>query len=116
MVGDLRKLGKAAAAAGKELDRGDPRGCTAFHHACAGGHVDCVKALLKAGCGTARTNDAGETGWALARQSGRQPALMLLRKYAAKGHPELGLELALEQAAAAEEAAAASSIRDASLD
>eukprot|EP01051_Picozoa_sp_SAG22_P007777 SAG22_NODE_560_length_9102_cov_54.310785_4_plen_244_part_00 len=128
MIGDLKKLQKELAKTGSggrggkekkkakekekkdgggSLDTADPRGNTAFHHACAGGHLDCVKELVKAGCDTLRTNDGGATGWALAKQGRREPTLAALRKYGGKGHAHLGLEFALEQAVAAEEAAAA---------
>lgn len=110
MVGDLKKVKKVLLAKEKGLDKGDPRGQTAFHHACAGGHVDCVKELVKAGCDTLRMNDGGVTGWELARKSGRTATLEALRKYGSKGHEGLQLELALEEATAAEEAAATAAV------
>ena len=48
-VSQLRKVLTANAAA---LDNGDHRQYTAFHVACAGGHLGVVKALLDAGCDT----------------------------------------------------------------
>ena len=40
----------------KVLDQGDQRGYTPYHHACAGGHEECVKLLITAGCDTLRTS------------------------------------------------------------
>ena len=37
----------------------------------AGGHVDCMKALVKVGCDTCRLTDGGASGWSLAAQSGK---------------------------------------------
>jgi ankyrin repeat protein len=110
MVGNLKFVKKHAAAESakkRALDEGDARGCTAFHLACAGGHAECAKALLKAGCDALRTNNAGETGWELARQSGRGEVMAALRKYGKKGHQGLQLQLALEEAMFEEAAAAA---------
>ena len=39
---------------------------TAFHVACAGGHVACAEALLHAGCNVSLRNDTGLTGCELA--------------------------------------------------
>ena len=36
---------------------------TAFHLACAGGHVQCVALLLGSGCDTSLRNEDGLTGW-----------------------------------------------------
>ena len=52
----------------KLLDAGDSRNYTAFHVACAGGHVECVRLLCQAGCDTEVVNDVGLTGWELAAQ------------------------------------------------
>jgi hypothetical protein len=59
-------VGAAPKAGG--VDDGDPRGCTAYHHACAGGQLECVKLLLRAGAGTLATSAGAETGWDLAAQ------------------------------------------------
>ena len=59
------------------LNAGDERRCTAFHIACAGGHVDCVRMLLEAGCDTALCNYSGLTGWELAEQLHRSEVLAL---------------------------------------
>ena len=59
------------------LDGGDHRQYTPFHMACAGGHVDCVRLLLDAGCDTALRNDEGLTGWELAAQLQRTDVLAL---------------------------------------
>jgi hypothetical protein len=50
------------------LDGGDKRCYTAFHTACAGGHVACARLLLAAGCDPDLQNNVGLTGWALATQ------------------------------------------------
>ena len=78
-----------------ELDCGDQRGSTAFHHACAGGHVETLELLLAAGCKTTLTDDRGKTGWALARAAGpsRQAVTDLLTAQAQGGHKHLRLEL-----------------------
>ena len=55
------------------MDDGDPRGCTAYHHACAGGQLECVKLLLRAGAGTLATSAGAETGWDLAAQVQGKP-------------------------------------------
>ena len=39
---------------------------TAYHHACANGHAECARLLVKAGCATALASDLGATGWAMA--------------------------------------------------
>ena len=78
-----------------ELDCGDQWGSTAFHHACAGGHVETLELLLAAGCKTTLTDDRGKTGWALARAAGpsRQAVTDLLTAQAQGGHKHLRLEL-----------------------
>eukprot|EP01043_Picozoa_sp_COSAG02_P011894 COSAG02_NODE_446_length_22141_cov_17.963842_6_plen_261_part_00 len=128
MVGDVAKLKKHLAAeladgggkksSGKDkgsnrssgskiLDQGDQRGYTPYHHACAGGHEECVKLLVAAGCDTLRTSDTGMTGWQLASKSGKVGLVAMLRKLAAKGkHARLTLEFAVEEATEAEEHAA----------
>ena len=74
----LRELladpGGAAVAA---LNSGDERRYTAFHIACAGGQVDCVRLLLEAGCDTALCNHCELTGWELAQQLHRGEVLAL---------------------------------------
>ena len=67
-VGDTHSLQKLLRSQAKLLDAGDSRNYTAFHVACAGGHVECVKALCQAGCDTEVVNDVGLTGWELAAQ------------------------------------------------
>ena len=67
-VGDTHTLQKLLRSQAKLLDAGDSRNYTAFHVACAGGHVECVKALCQAGCDTEVVNDVGLTGWELAAQ------------------------------------------------
>jgi hypothetical protein len=116
MVGDLKRLRKEVARAAKRdgrkdrrpLDSGDARGHSAFHLACAGGHADCVKVLVKAGAETNALNDGGSSGWELARRGCKHEVLQLLRGFGQKGHPGLALELELEVVAAAEEGVAAS--------
>jgi ankyrin repeat protein len=111
MVGDLKRLSTEVAKAADDkqlLDKGDPRGCSAFHLACTGGYVDCVKALVKAGAETNALNAGGSSGWELARQGGKQEVLQLLRRFGQKKHPSLALELELELAAVVEEGMAAS--------
>ena len=67
MIGQTDKLKKLLKKdGGKEINLGDGRGFTAFHHACANGHPDCVKQLLVHNCDTLLLNDAGKTGWDLA--------------------------------------------------
>jgi hypothetical protein len=65
MVGRLAKLRAALAAAGGPdgLDAGDARGCTAFHHACAGGHADCAKAAVKVGRGACHPSGSASRRW-----------------------------------------------------
>ena len=72
--GLLADSGGAAMAA---LNAGDERRYTAFHIACAGGHVDCVRLLLEAGCDTALCNHSGLTGWELADELHRSEVLVL---------------------------------------
>lgn len=53
------------------LNEVDGRGWTAYHHACAAGHNECVLALLCAGCGTTHLTPlggslGGKSGWDLA--------------------------------------------------
>jgi hypothetical protein len=104
-AGRLKKLLKTKPS-GAELDAADARGWTAYHHACALGHADCVKLLCIAGAGTAAATPAGETGWQLAerlrreapRPSGGTPGAQeevcaLLARFGKKGHPALALEM-----------------------
>ena len=104
----LSKILKKALAPDEDIDVADSRGYTAYHHACAGGHLECVKALLKAGCDTLRTNDGGATGWQLAEKGGRSDVTAYLSKYGEKGHKGLALELAWMHAVQAEDAVALS--------
>ena len=71
MLGEKEKVKSYAKKDKETLDLGDKRGFTAYHHACANGHADVVKALLKAGANSAMMNDGGRTGWDLAHQMGR---------------------------------------------
>ena len=59
------------------LDAGDKRRFTAFHIACAGGHVQVVKLLLGAGCDCTLENDNGYCGWQLAESLNRVEVLGL---------------------------------------
>ena len=66
-TGDARKLQQALLALAPGLiDQGDHKRYTAFHVACAGGHVACAEALLRAGCNVSLRNDTGLTGCELA--------------------------------------------------
>lgn len=56
---------------------GDKRQYTAFHIACAGGHVACARLLLEARCDPTLLNDAGRTGWQLAESLHRTEVLAL---------------------------------------
>ena len=91
-AGRLKKLLKQTQPSGKELDAADAKGWTAYHHACALGHADCVKLLCVAGTGTAVATPAGETGWQLAEQLRQPKVCALLARFAKKGHPALALE------------------------
>ena len=51
-------------------DKADQDGTTAFHASCAGGHNDCVKALVAAGTDITASDNDGKTGWALATANG----------------------------------------------
>lgn len=66
-----------AGKASVDINSGDSRQYTPFAAACAGGHVDCVSALLEAGCDTQRACDTGLTGWELARDLKRHEVLAL---------------------------------------
>lgn len=55
----------------KALNRGDRRRNTAFHVACAAGHVECARLLIEAGADTELANDTGLNGWELAAQMKR---------------------------------------------
>jgi hypothetical protein len=70
-----KRLGDGAAKA--LLNTGDERQYTPFHVACAGGHADCVRLLLEAGCDTALYNHNGVTGWELANLLHRDEVLAL---------------------------------------
>ena len=75
------------------LDGGDHRQYTPFHMACAGGHVDCVRLLLDAGCDTALRNDEGLTGWELAAQLQRIDVLALQQQQEQQQQEEEGEKL-----------------------
>lgn len=92
MLGEKEKVKSYAKKDKGTLDLGDKRGFTAYHHGCANGHADVVKALLKAGANSAMMNDGGRTGWDLAHQMGRGDVEDLLSKLAAKGSKKLKLE------------------------
>jgi hypothetical protein len=92
MLGEKDKVKSYAKKDSGAIDLGDKRGFTAYHHACANGHADAVKALLKAGCNTAKLNDGGRTGWDLAQEMGRSDVTELLSKLAAKGSKKLKVE------------------------
>ena len=92
MMGEKDKVKSFAKKDAHAIDVGDKRGFTAYHHACANGHADVVKALLKAGCNSAVLNDGRRTGWDLAREMGRTDVTELLSKLAAKGSKKLGAE------------------------
>lgn len=86
-LGDVKKLKKLLTANNpSHIDAGDSRRYTAFHVACAAGHLDCkilfreskpdvsidpglcvpnagARLLRNAGCDTELTNDVGLTGW-----------------------------------------------------
>ena len=106
MVGDHKKLESALKKAHKEkvltqlIDAGDRRAFTAYHHAAANGHVDCVKLLLKGGADTSLPNDMGETGWVLATRAHRADVEEMLRKLAKKKdqNKKLFLETKLREA------------------
>ena len=76
-LGDVKRLQKhlKTEAARKHLNAGDKRQYTAFHVACAGGHVGCARLLLQAGCNASLLNDTGVTGWELAVQLQRWDAI-----------------------------------------
>ena len=77
-VGDSAKLRKLlAAGASVDINSGDTRQYTAFATACAGGHAECVSALLEAGCDTQLACDTGLTGWELAKELKRHDVLAL---------------------------------------
>jgi ankyrin repeat protein len=77
-VGNASKLRVLLAAeASVDINSGDSRQYTPFAAACAGGHVDCVSALLEAGCDTQLACDTGLTGWELARDLKRHEVLAL---------------------------------------
>eukprot|EP01048_Picozoa_sp_COSAG05_P012470 COSAG05_NODE_1249_length_5388_cov_42.102477_6_plen_228_part_00 len=61
------------------FDSGDVKRWTAFHIACAGGHVACCQLLLQSkACDVTLRNDEGLTGWELAEQM-QQVAVLALR-------------------------------------
>ena len=77
-TGDAAKLEKVVATCSPdELNAGDKRQYTAFHIACAGGHVQCVRALLVARCDATLLNDAGYDGWQLAGSLHRAEVLAM---------------------------------------
>lgn len=63
-----------------DLDACDTKSYTPFHVACAGGHTDCVRALLVAGCDPMLRCDTGYTGWELAAQLKRDAVVALQRQ------------------------------------
>lgn len=77
-VGNATKLQILLEAGGSvDINSGDSRQYTPFAAACAGGHADCVSALLEAGCDTQLACDTGLTGWELAKELKRQEVLAL---------------------------------------
>jgi ankyrin repeat protein len=74
------------------LDVADALGWTAYHHACAAGHQECVLVLLLAGCGTTHLTPTGgqlggQTGWGLAAGPPSQVGvLQLLRRVVGGQH------------------------------
>ena len=92
MMGEKDKVKSFAKKDADTIDVGDKRGFTAYHHACANGHAEVVKALLKAGCNSAMLNDGRRTGWDLALEMGRANVTELLSKLAAKGSKKLRAE------------------------
>jgi hypothetical protein len=92
MMGEKDKVKSFAKKDADTIDVGDKRGFTAYHHACANGHAEVVKALLKAGCNSAMLNDGRRTGWDLALEMGRANVTELLIKLAAKGSKKLRAE------------------------
>ena len=81
-----------------------PRCVEACPVACANGHADVVKALLKAGCSTSMLNDSGRTGWDLAQEMGRTNVTELLSKLATKGSKKLSAEARVKELEAQYEA------------
>jgi ankyrin repeat protein len=75
----LRKTSKHGA-----LDAADRRGCTAYHHACGGGHTTVAELLVRAGCDTGCLSDGGKTGWDLAAEARRADVVALLALLAAE--------------------------------
>ena len=67
-LGDAQGLAKLLQAGQHALDAGDGRRYTAYHCACAGGHVECARLLAEAGCDTRLLNDVGLTARQLAAQ------------------------------------------------
>ena len=61
------------------VDAGDAKRWTAFHVACAGGHLACAALLLDAKCNAELRNEDGLTGWELAQQLGHREVLALQR-------------------------------------
>eukprot|EP01043_Picozoa_sp_COSAG02_P027799 COSAG02_NODE_1654_length_11481_cov_3.465033_6_plen_199_part_00 len=92
MMGEKDKVKSLVKKDAETIDAGDKRGFTAYHHACANGHEDVVKVLLKAGCNSAMLNDGRRTGWDLAKEMGRANVTDLLNKLAAKGSKKLRAE------------------------
>jgi len=92
MMGEKDKVKSFVKKDADTIDVGDKRGFTAYHHACANGHDDVVKVLLKAGCNSAVLNDGRRTGWDLAKEMGRTNVTELLSKLAAKGSKKLRAE------------------------
>ena len=65
-IGNATQLSELLRKGELETNAGDQHGWTAFHCACAGGHVDCIHELLNAGCDTTLVNETGLSGWELA--------------------------------------------------
>ena len=104
MLGEKDKVKSFAKKDRDSLDQGDRRGFTAYHHACANGHADVVKVLLKAGCNSAMLNDSKRTGWDLAQEMGRTNVTELLQKVAKKDSKKLKAEARVKELQAESEA------------
>ena len=73
----VRMVALLSTASAEQLNAGDRRGWTPFHCAAAGGHAECVRLLLGAGCDTTLLNDNRMTGWELAGELRRSEVLAL---------------------------------------
>ena len=75
-TGSAKELAKILKAFSVPLDEGDSRRWTAFHVACTGGRVECVRLLLQSQqCDLELRNEEGITGWELAAQMKRAEVL-----------------------------------------